>query len=291
MPLFILFSNYIQPMTNLTETKEKPQNMAETSVKQAIMFGCGNMGQALLSGWAAHGGIRFSVVDPAEPDLGDSATVYKSAADLPDQNWDLAIIAVKPQLIPVIMESAGHIFSKAALILSIAAGVSMQSLEKHVGARPVVRMMPNMPASIRKGVSGLYPNSLVSRDHKVIIDTMAEQNGTHIWLEEEDAIDRFTAIAGSGPGYVFEILRLYTIAAMELGFEEAEARTLVTQTLLGSAEMATTSDKSLEDLRKSVTSKNGTTQAGLQQLMANDTLKDLFSETLKAAYNRAVELR
>lgn len=278
-------------MTILTETKEKPGNMAETGVKQAIMFGCGNMGQALLSGWAAHGGIGFSVVDPAEPDLGGSATAYKSAADLPEQDWDLAIIAVKPQLIPVIMEDAGQIFRNADLVLSIAAGVSMQSLEKHIGAKAIVRMMPNMPASIQKGVSGLFPNAQVNDEHKALINTMAAQNGAHIWLEEEDAIDRFTAIAGSGPGYVFEILRLYTMAAMELGFNESEARQLVTQTILGSAEMAASSDKTLEDLRKSVTSKNGTTQAGLEQLMAGGTLKDLFSDTLKAAYNRAVELR
>ena len=124
-----------------------------------------------------------------------------------------------------------------------------------------------------------------------MVSALADQNGEFIWLEEEDKIDHFTAVAGSGPGYVFEILRLYTIAAMEQGFTEEEARKLSIGTILGSVTMAEQSGKAFEDLRNSVTSKNGTTQAGLEQLMSDGVLEMLLKRTMEAAYTRAVELR
>ena len=278
-------------MTSNTKTIERPEHTMTNTPMKAAMFGCGNMGQSLLSGWADTDQIAFSVVDPALPNVGKHAVVLADAKDLPETDWSIAIIAVKPQLIPMIMEQAGHVFKSADLVLSIAAGVSMETLEKHVGDKPIIRMMPNMPASIGKGVSGLYGNDKCSDRDRDIVTDMASRNGELVWVETEDAIDRFTAIAGSGPGYVFEILRLYTIAAMEMGFDEDEARKLVTQTVIGSAEMAAQSDKSLEDLRKSVTSKNGTTEAGLSKLMEGDKLKELLSETVEAAYKRALELR
>jgi len=120
---------------------------------------------------------------------------------------------------------------------------------------------------------------------------MMGRNGKVIEVSDEDALDRFTAIAGSGPGYVFELARTYTMAAMELGFDEAEARAMVLGTIEGTIAMASADDTPLEELRNSVTSKGGTTAAGLAALNADGQLTDLLSNTAKAAYDRAVELR
>ena len=257
---------------------------------RALMFGCGNMGQALISGWMKADGASFTVVDPAEPDVGHGVDVVTSA-DSVQGPFDLVVIAVKPQLIPTVVEQADHLIEQADLILSIAAGTSIKTLENHLGHRPIVRMMPNMPASVRMGLSGLYANDKCMLQHKSMIEKLATENGEFLWLDEEDKIDKFTAVAGSGPGYVFEILRVFTLSAMKQGFSEEDARKLAIGTVLGSAKMADDSDKTLEDLRNSVTSKNGTTQAGLEQLMADGKLEDLLTRTVQAAYDRAVELR
>ncbi len=262
-----------------------------TQTKKALMFGCGNMGQALISGWNEVENIEFTVVDPAKPVIAEDVTVYGSADDVEGKGFDLIIIAVKPQLIQDVIEDAPHLMLTDCPVLSIAAGTSMKSLHNFLGPRPIVRMMPNMPASVKLGLSALYANEKCSDADKAMIETMAVNNGKFIWLDEEDKIDRFTAIAGSGPGYFFEVIRLFAMAAMDLGFEEEDARMLAIGTVLGTAAMAEKSEKTLEDLRKSVTSKNGTTQAGLEQLMREDTLRQLFADTTQAAYNRAVELR
>lgn len=115
--------------------------------------------------------------------------------------------------------------------------------------------------------------------------------GTVVWVNEEDKLDRVTAVAGSGPGYVFEIARTYIEAAKALGFTHEQARDLVLGTMQGAIEMALGSDDSVETLRNSVTSKNGTTQAGLEALNADGALTELMRRTTQAAYDRAVELR
>ncbi len=262
-----------------------------SQTRNVLMFGCGNMGQALLSGWSRTDKTSFTVIDPAKPDLGDMATVKETAEGLEDTEFDIAIIAVKPQLIPVVMEASGELIRSAGMILSIAAGVSVSTLEKQIGEKAIVRMMPNMPASVGAGLSGLYANHKVEDEQKALISTLAAQNGELIWLDEEDKIDRFTAVAGSGPGYVFEFLRLFTLAALAQGFTEDEARKLAVGTVRGTAEMALQNPQTLENLRNSVTSKNGTTQAGLEQFMRDGTLETLLQDTVTAAYNRAVELR
>lgn len=265
------------------------RSAGDAATISALMFGCGNMGQALMTGWVKVPGSNFTVIDPMKPEVAGATTV--GSPDDVSGSFNVAIIAVKPQLIPTIVETAGDLIRSADLILSIAAGVSVETLERQLGHRPIVRMMPNMPASVSLGLSGLYANDKCDDAHREMVSALADQNGEFIWLDEEDKIDHFTAVAGSGPGYVFEILRLYTIAAMEQGFSEEEARKLSIGTLLGSVTMAEQSGKAFEDLRNSVTSKNGTTQAGLEQLMSDGVLETLLKRTMEAAYTRAVELR
>jgi pyrroline-5-carboxylate reductase len=194
-------------------------------------------------------------------------------------------------MIDEVMPDYAEMFTDDGYCLSIAAGCSIARLKAVTRGRPVVRVMPNLPAAIGAGVSALCASDDASEAHLAHAKAMMDRTGTAITVKNEDAIDRFTAVAGSGPGYVFEIARVYIAAAMELGFPEAEARAMVLGTMQGTVAMAAGSDRSLEDLRNSVTSKGGTTAAGLDALNGANQLSGILSETLEAAYNRAVDLR
>ncbi|CAN0597156.1 unnamed protein product, partial [Laminaria digitata] len=130
-----------------------------------------------------------------------------------------------------------------------------------------------------------------SADQRDTVETLMQAAGTAVWVDDEDQIDRVTAVAGSGPGYVFEIARAYIEAAKELGFSDEQASDLVLGTLDGSIRMILETGDNPENLRNSVTSKNGTTEAGLKALNGDGKLSDLLKATTESAYKRAIELR
>lgn len=282
-----------------------------------LMIGCGKMGGAMLKGWLNQSPDNFVIADPgldAIPDnilpdalrsqnksarkIADKIKLISGPQDLtgPDgqvQNkFDVIVIAVKPQMIDKVLPDYSDMLTDNGVFVSLAAGSSITNIQKSVRGSAVIRIMPNLPAAIGQGVIGFYAEKSVSADMGEKVKKLLSANGTVIDLKTEDGIDRLTAVAGSGPGYVFEIMRAYVIAAMSLGFDEDTARTLVTQTLKGSVALAESdAHTSLETLRNNVTSKAGTTEAGLDQLKQNDILLSLMEKTVKAAYNRAVELR
>ncbi|KQI70970.1 pyrroline-5-carboxylate reductase [Loktanella sp. 5RATIMAR09] len=256
-----------------------------------LLIGCGKMGGAMLRQWASHGGNTFTVADPAANDLPDGVAHVSKATDLRAQEFDVVLIAIKPQMIADVLPDYAHALKDGGVFVSIAAGASVASLEKVVGNAAIARVMPNMAALVGMGVSGLYANDRCTPQQTRDIVALIDQTGTCIAVESEDQIDRLTAVSGSGPGYVFEILRNYVAAAEALGFDHETARKLVFDTVTGTVEAARQSELSLEELRNSVTSKNGTTQAGLGALMQDGTLDALLHGTLQAAYARAVELR
>ena len=137
----------------------------------------------------------------------------------------------------------------------------------------------------------MFAAKSVTDIQKTHVEAMMSLAGSALWVDDEDGIDRITAIAGSGPGYIFEVARVYVKAAQSLGFSEAQARALVLETITGTIEMAKISENNLETLRNNVTSKKGTTEAGLQALNSDNVLTERFEKTVKAAYERAVELR
>jgi len=256
-----------------------------------LLIGCGKMGGAMLCRWTRHGEHSFTVADPAANDLPDGVAHVSNATDLPSQKFDVVLIAIKPQLIADVLPDYAHAVKDGGTYVSIAAGASVASLARVVGNVAIVRVMPNMAALVGMGVSGLYANDRCTPEQTRDIVALIGQTGTCIPLESEDRIDRLTAVSGSGPGYVFEILRSYVAAAEALGFDHDTARKLVFDTVTGTVEAARQSDRSLEDLRKSVTSKNGTTQAGLTELMRDAQLDKLLHGTLQAAYARAGALK
>lgn len=256
-----------------------------------VMVGCGNMGGALLAQWAKLDGVTVTVIDPAGPATPEGVDVVDTPDKLSAESFDALVVAVKPQLIDAAIPQASGLLKEHGFALSIAAGTSAATISRAVGGRRAVRLMPNMPARIAQGVSGLYAQDGISPEQKQLAERMGEAVGTALWLADEDQIDRITAAAGSGPGYVYEFARTYQLAARELGFDEAQSRALVLQTIAGCMALAEETGDSFEALRDSIMSKGGTTAAGVAKLNENDVLADHVTAALKAAYDRACELR
>ncbi len=249
------------------------------------------MGSALLTRWLDQADFTFTVVSPSgRPTPGDVRQVC-APEELAGAQFDLIVLAVKPQVIPTVLPQYASLLAEEGCLISMAAGFAAASLEAIVGDRALVRIMPNMPVQIGKGVSALYANRCCSAQQQQSVAKLMATTGQLIWVDSEDDIDRLTAIAGSGPGYVFEIARCWMQAGQTLGFSEHEAREMVLRTLAGSVELALASETPLSELRDGVISKNGTTEAGLSALNRDSGLDLLLQQTVDAAYARAVELR
>lgn len=264
------------------------------------LVGHGKMGAALLTRWLAVAardfpGHRFVVIDPGlAPQRGDDdarVTFLNQPPPPADSRFDLVILAVKPQSLDQVLPLYAGRLAEGGFVASIAAGCSIARLRSLANGAPVVRIMPNLPAAIGAGVSGLCADPTVTDAQRDAIEALMAAVGMALWVGDEDRLDRLTAIAGSGPGYVFEIARSYVEAARALGFAPEVARQLVLATMAGTIAMAQQSDLTLEELRASVTSRGGTTEAGLAALNGDGVLDRLLTETLQAAYTRAVELR
>lgn len=265
--------------------------MGKAEHMDVLLVGCGKMGGALLAQWLRNDAASFTVVDPVAQSVPEPATLFGSVDDLGTRKFDVIVVAVKPQMIDDVMPAYKSHLAGSGLIASIAAGYAVDRLRALFDTDLIVRIMPNLPAQIGKGVSGLYATSALTAAQRAQIDSLMQLAGRLVWVDDEDALDRVTAIAGSGPGYVFEIARCFVESAISLGFSEAQARDLVLETMAGTIDMARSSKESLETLRNNVTSKNGVTQAGLEQFHHDDRLMKLFEDVTRVAYERAVELR
>ncbi len=256
-----------------------------------LLVGCGKMGGAMLRRWLGAMPARFTTVNRSGRALPPGTEHVTGADALEGRRFDAIIIAVKPQQIPDVLPNYTELLSEGGCYVSIAAGFSAASIGKLVGDKPVVRLMPNLPALVGRSVNGLYANAACNQAHRDLGDQLAKTTGTAVWLDSEDELDRLTAVAGSGPGYVFEIARSYIAAAEALGFSRETARALVLETMGGAVEMAMRSRDDVAELRNSVMSKKGTTEAGINALRRDGLLDSLLEDTTRAAYDRAVELR
>ncbi|MBI1393685.1 MAG: pyrroline-5-carboxylate reductase [Alphaproteobacteria bacterium] len=247
------------------------------------------MGGAMLRRWVGLDELAVTVVDPVAAPI-DGATMVRRVDDLPDAPADILVIAVKPQMIDQLAPDYAARVAPDGVVASIAAGASIGSIARHFNKARIVRAMPNLPAQIGMGVTAVYSDDALSDAQRRTLDALFGAVGEAVWVQSEDMIDRFTAVAGSGPGYVFEFARVYVAAAEAMGFTPADARRIVLATVQGAAAMALGADDSLEDLRNAVTSKRGTTEAGLNALRQDGALEDLLKATVEAAYARAVAL-
>ena len=249
------------------------------------------MGSALLEQWSK-GPETITVVDPGQESVPGGARLVSDRAALDNERFDCIIVAVKPQMIDDIMPDYVEHLAPDGYVISIAAGYSSARLSATMGDASVIRVMPNLPAAIGRGVSGIFASPAASEAHLAHAQEFMARAGTTVTVDTEEQLDRVTAVAGSGPGYVFEIARAYVEVAMEHGFTEEQARDMVLGTMGGAIDMAAEPGAlSLEELRNSVTSKGGTTAAGLNALNGDGGLTERLRATLQACYDRAVELR
>jgi pyrroline-5-carboxylate reductase len=265
---------------------------------QKIGFiGGGNMASSLISGLIASGhSPEYLWVSDINPDtlqaLAQNLKVNTSASnDTVINEVDVVVFAVKPQTLSAVAKSAAAVIQeKKSLIVSIAAGISQQSLSEWLGADiAIVRCMPNTPALVLTGATALHANAKVSAEQRSLAENIMRSVGIALWVKEESELDAVTAVSGSGPAYYFLLMEAMEKTAIELGLTEETARLLVQQTALGAAKIALESSESPEQLRKRVTSPGGTTQQAISTFEQGG-FTELVSKALHAARDRSIEM-
>ena len=258
-------------------------------------IGGGNMATALIAGLAAEGaGTQVHVVDPNPEALTRLAAQYgastSGAIDSAVAGVDVIVLAVKPQQMREVAQALAPHLHSAPLVLSIAAGIRGADLSRWLGGYgAIVRAMPNTPALIGMGVTGLVASSGVSSAQRAAADSVLRAVGQTVWLDDEALIDPVTAVSGSGPAYVFYFLEAMQAAAVEMGLSAEQGKQLALATFAGATQLAAHSNESLEVLRQRVTSKGGTTHAAITS-MESSSVKAAIVEAMKAAAARGREL-
>lgn len=263
-----------------------------SKTSSALLIGCGNMGSAILYGaLKSSPATRFTVYDPGNPELQDaSVRVVSDPAGLAGLTPDIAIVAVKPHHFETLPQEVLSAVANAVTV-SVMAGVNTATMAAQIGSSRVVRVMPNIAAMIGQSMSvGFADPAAIDAASRAAVEDLFAGIGQFHWLGEEADIDAATAIAGSGPGFVFAFAEQMQNAACALGFKPEDASRLVTQTMLGAAMMMTAQDRTPSDLKRMVASPGGTTQEGLGVLEADDALQHLLAECTSAALRRAREL-
>lgn len=264
-------------------------------IKQtAIGFiGGGNIAQALIYG-LLESGVPSTNIMVADPDPRVSELLTKRGIQVTNDPQQLlkfasvVVLAIKPQIFPAALSPLTDSFGDS-LIISVAAGVAIKTITELTGSNNVIRAMPNMPALIRAGATGLYAKHNISAADKQIATDILTTAGLVIWVDEEVKMHAITATSGSAPAYFFYFMEAMIDAAQELGLTHKQAKQLVLQNAFGAAKMALTGSDSPTALREKVTSPNGTTQAAIESLNTNKVDKGI-NQALHACFARSKEL-
>lgn len=271
--------------------------MAEQTLKDigpVVLIGAGKMGLAMARGWVA-GGLpadRLVLVDPFPNDAAKAFVEETGVRLLKAAEGVLThvlVLAVKPQGMLPVLQQVLPVVGKHTLVISIAAGVSLHTLAAGLDTDRVVRAMPNTPAQLGKGITGVVGLSVTDAD-RTTADLLLRAAGDVLWFDEESKIDAVTAVSGSGPAYVFYMVEALAEAAMKQGLTPAQAMQLARQTVVGAAALLEADQSPASLLRENVTSPKGTTAAALAVLMAPDGLEPLMDRAVRAARVRSEEL-
>lgn len=267
-------------------------------IRNIAFIGAGNMTQSIVGGMCKSGYPADNIwvsnpsagkLEKMQSELGvntshDNLEVVNAA--------DVIVLSVKPQLMA---DVCGHLKDNIdnladKLIITIAAGIRMPKYRQYLGDDiTIVRVMPNTPSLVGQGMSGLVAEDSVTETNKQYVTEVFNGVGDTLWVSDEDQLDILGAVAGSGPAYFFEFMDSLAKGAEALGFDPEKARAMVQQTCLGAAQMAKESDLSLEDLRKQVTSKGGSTAKGVEVYQQRD-IHGISADAVKAAVNRNQEM-
>ncbi len=265
-----------------------------SAVNSNICFiGGGNMAQALIGGLISRGlpPTRITVSDPVEQirQLLQEKEVHVTQDNVAAiQNADVVVLAVKPQVLATVLRPLKGLLSDK-LVISIIAGAEIQTISNLIDSNRIVRVMPNTPALVQTGAHGIYANEVVGTSDRELTSQILAATGLTIWVNSEAQIDTVTAVSGSGPAYFFYLMESMIRAGKNLGLDEKVATALTLQTALGAAQMAITSSNTPSELRKNVTSPNGTTQAALE-VFDRAQISQNIQSALAAAQKRSQEL-
>ena len=273
-------------------TKQLNQNTRITFI------GGGNMGRALISGLLANG-FEANQLTVVEANAETAISLHRDfgiqvigaldqiAFDFTKNN--AVVMAIKPQDFNVVAKGLSaklkHATAPGPLILSIAAGIRLKDMSRWLDHARCVRAMPNTPALIGKGITGLFADTAVNQDDRVLAETICHAVGQAVWVAEEKLMDAVTAVSGSGPAYVFAFLEAMQSAGEKLGLDATTARQLAYATLEGATQLAHNSDEHAGVLRERVTSKGGTTAAALE-VMKQHGWHDILEKAIDAASQR-----
>jgi len=267
--------------------------------RKITFIGAGNMAGSIISG-LVRSGYPADYICASEPNISNTQTLAEQFAIRVSQDnsasadWaEVIVLAVKPQIMADVcraLSSQGVDFNNK-LVISIAAGISVQRLQFLLGENTaVIRTMPNTPALLQKGMTGLFASSQASQEDKTFAQEIMSAVGETVWVEEESMINAIIAASGSSPAYFFLFMEAMQEKAMEMGFDQEQARLLVLQSALGSAEMVRQNPHlKLSTLRENVTSKGGTTAQALttfNELQLSETV----AKAMQAAFDRGAEM-
>jgi pyrroline-5-carboxylate reductase len=262
-----------------------------------VLVGAGKMGGALLEGWLKGGADAHHIVvlDPNPPDeVAELITRHAVRLNPPASaitDAGVIVIAVKPQVMEDVLPGVVPLGATRPLIVSVAAGKTIASYERHFGkSAAVIRTIPNTPAAVGRGITTMAANRNVTEAQLRLAEQLLSAVGEVVTVADESLIDAATAVAGSGPAYVFLLTECLAHAGARVGLPPDLAMQLARATVAGSGELMRVSGLDAATLRKNVTSPKGTTYAALQILMAEDGMQALFDKAIEAATIRSREL-
>ena len=262
-----------------------------------VLLGAGKMGGAMLEGWLAQGvpADRIVTLDPSPPPEVAALIASRGVSHNPDpaslKGLEVLLVAVKPQVMDDVLANLGTLPGEKPLVVSVAAGKTIASFEKHFGSdAAIVRSIPNTPAAIGRGITAMALNRNVSAAQRALAQSLLGAVGEVVTVEDESLIDVATAVSGSGPAYVFYVTECLAQAGAKAGLPADLAMQLARATVAGAGELMRASGLPAATLRQNVTSPKGTTHAALQVLMAENGIGPLFEAAVAAAARRSREL-
>lgn len=264
--------------------------------KKISFIGGGNMAQALISGLLAKGILpEYITVSDPNPDNREQLqakginTIDSAKNPLDALMADVVVLAVKPQIMSTVLADFSQVLDKQ-LIISVAAGLSTDSLTKMLnGYQNIVRAMPNTPAMVQAGATGLYATDSINEQEKQLATELMGASGLVIWVDDEEQLHAVTAVSGSAPAYFFYFIESVIQGGIDLGLSQEQASALAMQTALGAAKMSISSDDTPEQLRRKVMSPGGTTEAAVHSLQA-DKVNELIGKAMQACVKRSREM-
>ena len=265
--------------------------MPETNFpEEMLLFGCGNMAGAMLTGWLA-GGIsptKFTVIDPIATELPKGIQHFPDTASA-GKHYGCLLLGVKPQLFGEVAGDVQSLLAPGGMLLSIMAGTGLARLQDAFPDAQIVRVMPNLAASLGLSPLGLWGGEM-DKNAKASLTSILAPLGVTEWLDSEDQMDAVTALAGSGPAFVYRFIDALAAGGVATGLSEGQAQRMALQMVLGAAQLAAQSEYTPSELASRVTSPGGTTAAGLDKLDENGAFGALLKNTLRAARDRGAEL-